>query len=360
MKKKLILSLTIGILLSSTALYLAFRNVPFQELTAYMGEIDYFWVLPAVLLVVIGFVLRAMRWQVILSTTEKVSFRQSYHPLMVGFMLNCILPGRIGEAARPLILSRRQVVPFTTGLVTVAAERLLDAIFLVLFLALALATVPMESTSQVTFGNYQLNRETLEMLGLNFIKLSIVLLAGIIFVAFDTTRNLLKRFVDGLPGFLFFFSSEPFREQFRHRVVVRIGRLIDHAGEGLSLVKYPWKMCICIGITIIIWLLTVASYRVMAYGCPGVDLSLYEFSVVMVIICFFIALPSVPGFWGVWEAGGVFALSLFGISSRTAAGFTLANHAVQMFPVIVMGLFSAASISVNIWKISLDAGLGKK
>jgi uncharacterized membrane protein YbhN (UPF0104 family) len=76
----------------------------------------------------------------------------------------------------------------------------------------------------------------------------------------------------------------------------------------------------------------------------------------MVIICFFIALPSVPGWWGLWEAAGVFAMSLFGVSAKEAAGFTLANHALQVFPVIIVGLVSAMILSVDIRKISFDGG----
>jgi uncharacterized membrane protein YbhN (UPF0104 family) len=71
----------------------------------------------------------------------------------------------------------------------------------------------------------------------------------------------------------------------------------------------------------------------------------------MVIVCFFIALPSVPGFWGLWEAGGVFALALFGISNQQAVAYTLVNHAAQLFPVISIGLLSAMVTSVNIFKI---------
>ena len=72
----------------------------------------------------------------------------------------------------------------------------------------------------------------------------------------------------------------------------------------------------------------------------------------MVVVCFFIALPSAPGFWGLWEAGGVFALALFGVPAKDAAGFTLVNHAVQMFPVILLGLLSALITSVNIWQLT--------
>ena len=352
MKKKLILSLSFGILLSSAALYLAFRNVPMADLVAYLRAINYLWVIPAVLLVVIGFVLRAVRWRIILSTSEHVKFWQSYHPLMIGFMLNCVLPGRVGEAARPLILNRKDSVPFTTGLATVAAERLLDIGFMITFLAVVMSSIPMDAALQVSFGKYHLSRETLTEIGIGFIRICIVLLVGILIVAIDYTRNILKRVSMKLPDALLFFTSADFREKVRHSVCSRLNRLVDHAAQGLSLLKHPRKLCICIGLTIVIWWLAALSYYVLAIGCPGVALSFYEFSVVMVIICFFIALPSVPGFWGVWEAGGVFALSLFGVSSQTAAGFTLANHAVQMFPVIIMGLLSAASVSVNIWQVS--------
>ena len=358
MSKKLIISLVVGVLLSSVTLYLAFRNVPFSDLTAYLKAINYVWILPAAFLIVLGFILRALRWRIILSTTTKISFRQSYHPVMIGFMLNCILPGRMGEAARPLILKRRQAVPFTTGIATVAAERLLDAAFMIGFLALALATIPMDSSLNVTFGTHQLSKETLETLGAHTMKLCIVLLAGIIVVAFEKSRTILKQISDRLPDTFLFFCPDSFREKFRRSVPPRINRLLDHAGDGLSLIKYPWKMVTCIGITLLIWFLTALSYYIMSFGCPGVDLSLYEFSIVMVIVCFFIALPSAPGFWGVWEVAGVFALSLFGISSQTAAGFTLANHAVQMFPVILMGFLSAGALSINVWKISHDSELG--
>ena len=74
----------------------------------------------------------------------------------------------------------------------------------------------------------------------------------------------------------------------------------------------------------------------------------------MVIICFFIALPSVPGWWGLWEAAGVFGMSLFDVSTKEAAGFTLANHALQVFPVILMGIASAMILSVNIRKLSYE------
>jgi len=45
-------------------------------------------------------------------------------------------------------------------------------------------------------------------------------------------------------------------------------------------------------------------------------------------------------------------MSIFGVSTNAAAGFTLANHGIQVFPVIIVGFISAIITSVNIWQVS--------
>ena len=80
-------------------------------------------------------------------------------------------------------------------------------------------------------------------------------------------------------------------------------------------------------------------------------LTFSEMTAVMVIICFAIALPSGPGYWGLWEAGGIFAMLLFGVAENDAAGFTLANHVAQIIPVVIIGLVSAWSSGVNLRRV---------
>ena len=93
----------------------------------------------------------------------------------------------------------------------------------------------------------------------------------------------------------------------------------------------------------------------MALGCPGIEISFLEMYAVMIILCFFISLPSVPGFWGLWEAGGVFALLIFGVPAKEAAGFTLTNHVFQMVPVIIVGLVSSIITGANIVQVAHNA-----
>jgi hypothetical protein len=47
-------------------------------------------------------------------------------------------------------------------------------------------------------------------------------------------------------------------------------------------------------------------------------------------------------------------MRLFGVPAKEAAGFTLANHAIQMLPVFVAGVVSAWLIGVSVINVSKE------
>jgi uncharacterized protein (TIRG00374 family) len=153
---------------------------------------------------------------------------------------------------------------------------------------------------------------------------------------------------------LIFFAGPKFKKTIKQKICEPLIRIVENVAQGFMLIRYPKRIILCSVYSLLIWALLAFSYYLFSLGSPGINLTFFELSVVMVIICFFISLPSVPGWWGLWEAAGVFALSLFGVSAKEAAGFTLANHALQVIPVIIMGLASAMIISVNIRKLSYE------
>ncbi len=146
MKNHLIISLMVGMALSVAALYFAFRNVPLNDLLHYLKSINYLWAFPAVILVLVSFFFRALRWQFILASSHKIGIWRAFHPMMIGFMINCILPGRLGEFARPVILQKNEKIPFATGIATVAAERVFDVGALVIFAVITFAATNHETS----------------------------------------------------------------------------------------------------------------------------------------------------------------------------------------------------------------------
>ncbi len=350
MRPKMILSIAFGAALSVVTLYLAFRNVPLKELTAYLRTFNYVWLIPTVGLVLLTFVLRVARWRIILRQAQPLSFGQAFHPLMIGFMMNSVLPGRVGEIARPVILRQRHGLPITTGLATVAAERIFDIVMLMALFALVFGTLSSQPELEVTFGATALNQHTLQTIAWAMIRLILLLFAGLVLLLVDPSRRFMvllihraARIVGGLG---------PRIEAPAQRAALFLTRMIDNVALVLSLVRHPRQLLTCLLITVSIWGATLLSYYIFSLGCPDIKLTLLQWTTLMVVICFFIALPSVPGYWGLWEAGGVFALSLFGVAARDAAGFTLLNHAAQLFPVIIVGWISTLATSVNIWQVS--------
>jgi len=308
---------------------------------------------PAVFLVLVSFFIRALRWQFILASSHKIGIWRAFHPMMIGFMINCVLPGRLGEFARPAILQKKDKVSFATGIATVAAERIFDVGTLVAFAVITFAAIDINPELEITFGDFQLNRGTLEVLFSRIILMGILLIAGMIFVSIAPIRRVIQRAILALPA-LVFFAAESTKTKLRVKVCEPLTRFIDNIALGFTLIKDPRKIIICAIYSFLVWIIAAFSYYVFSLGSPGFHLSYTEMFAVMVIICLFIALPSVPGFWGLWEAGGIFAMALFGVPSNAAAGFTLANHAVQMFPVIIVGFISAIITSVNIWQVSYE------
>ena len=352
MNRKLFTSLILGALLSGLTLYLAFRNVPVSALLHYLSTINYWWIGPTVIVVLASFVLRVVRWQLILRQAGTVTYWHAFHPLMIGFMMNCVLPGRIGELARPIILKKNQNIPVATGLGTVAAERMFDFVLLIGLLVLVSGTITARPDLAVEAFGIRLTSERLTAAAWMMISSSIGLLIFLALIAIPRSRNMIKALIRGV--------ANPIASQ-RNSFGRTVGRLtefgikiIDNFSIGLQMVRNPVRLFNCIALTLMIWGLAALTYPLFALGCPGVALDMSGWITVMVVICFFIALPSVPGFWGLWEAAGVFALALFGVAEKDALGFTLVNHAVQMFPVIAVGLISAWLTSVNILRLSFN------
>ncbi|HQA71277.1 MAG TPA: lysylphosphatidylglycerol synthase transmembrane domain-containing protein, partial [Deltaproteobacteria bacterium] len=113
LNKKTIFSLIAGIVFSGAALYLTFVNIPLRELIDYLKVINYWWVIPSLLVAFLSYVLRVWRWQLILLPVKKTGFWSAFHPVMIGFMMSSVFPGRVGEIARPAVFYKKENVEFS-------------------------------------------------------------------------------------------------------------------------------------------------------------------------------------------------------------------------------------------------------
>ena len=122
---KLILPLAFGFFLI-WLFYDALCEEQKADLFSAFGRANYLWVLIALIFSFLSHVSRAVRWKYLLEPMGyKVKFWNSYHALMIGYIVNLAFP-RAGEASRAGILTKTEGVPFQKGFGTILAERAVD------------------------------------------------------------------------------------------------------------------------------------------------------------------------------------------------------------------------------------------
>src|SRR5688572_28823600 len=89
------------------------------------------------------YVIRTLRWQILLAPIQRVGFVPVFRAIIVGFTTIFLLPARAGELIRPWMLSRETNISASAAFATVIVERLFDLVgVLALFCVWRLLPVP--------------------------------------------------------------------------------------------------------------------------------------------------------------------------------------------------------------------------
>lgn len=119
-------------------LALVFWSIDFDEFLDAFAEANYLWLIPAVIVYFLAFTLRAWRWQSLLAHLGGVTLGRSYFVATIGYAANNVLPLRLGEFVRAYLLRRNPGLDMTASLATIAVERILDGLTLLLWLGIGL------------------------------------------------------------------------------------------------------------------------------------------------------------------------------------------------------------------------------
>jgi uncharacterized protein (TIRG00374 family) len=227
--------------------------------------------------------------------------------MLIGYMVNNVLPLRAGEVARVYVVAHRWGRGFWMVLATIIVERVLDGIAIVVMLAVLVLVIPVPAYLQ--WGAVLLL--TVNVVGVA----SLALLA----VAPGHTERMLHRFTRRWPRL----------ERAAERAFLRFR-------DGLEGIRTPVHLAPLLSWTVAVWLMPVA-------GCwlvfRALDLTL-PWTAAWAVLAFVgvgVSIPSAPGYIGVFHAAATIALGVFGVSAAEALGCALVLHAVQFVPVTVVG-----------------------
>jgi uncharacterized protein (TIRG00374 family) len=305
MKKKVIA----GLALSALLVWLSIRGIEFRGVMDGFRTIRCGYLLPAVAAMFLMQLLRSIRWGVILRPIEKVDQLSLFSVTSVGFLAIIAIPARLGELARPYLITKKSHIPMSSALGTIFVERVLDSLTVLIIAVVALfftALPPWLVRSSVLF--------LLVTLGLFAVMVRIM-------VRREATLRILAPLIGRLPA----------------RYAGTVNRMIDHFIEGFRIVVDPALLLLVSFLSIVIWLVDVLAIYLL-FLAFGLHLPVAAAFVLMIILIIGIAIPTAPGFIGNWHYFCILGLGLFGIPKTDALTFAIIYHALSIGIVILLGL----------------------
>jgi uncharacterized protein (TIRG00374 family) len=301
--------IAIGVAISVVALYFAFPpRSEWGHVREAFARVQYVYVVPLMLLSAYTIVIRCQRWRLLLRPLGDVPFLPLFSATCIGFFCNMVLPLRIGEVVRPVLLARRTKLPASSVLGSVLLERLLDMVTILGFLGTVVMLVPVSETirrSGVAFLAFAVAVVTLVLALQRRHPLALRLMSGTFALLPATLRaradEAMHGFIDGLQGL---------------------------GGALLRIALY----------SLFLWL-TIASVFALGFIACGLPIPLVSGGLTLVtVVAGAVSAPSAPGFIGTFQAGCIVALALFGVDRADAIPYSFVVWATQWLAQIVLGV----------------------
>lgn len=316
MNKKVIL----GVLISAILVYLSVKGISFQDVLDDLKKIQLSYVIFFFFLIIIMQFLRSYRWGVILQPMQKIDQLSLFSVTSVGFLAIAAIPARIGELARPYLISKRSSIKMSSAMGTIVIERILDS-----FTILSIALIVIFMTD---LPSWMIQSSII------FFLLALALFCFVLFLILrrDASLKFVNRILDKLPG----------------KLANKVDALLHHFIDGLQVITNINLLMYLIFLSMVIWLVDVLAIYTLLLSF-GFTLPFMASFVLMIILIVGIAIPTAPGFIGNWHFACVLGLSLFGLAKAEALSFAVVYHFLSM---IVLVIFGVAFLPFNKFSIS--------
>lgn len=301
--------LIIGVIVSLSFLWVAFRDLHLPEVWAGLRTARYIWVVPGVLVYFISVWFRSWRWHFLLRGSKRVSPSRLFPIVVIGYMGNDLLPFRLGEVLRAYVLWRKEGIHIGTTLTTALLERLFDGLTLVFFVLFGLLFVPLSA----------------------FLGRLVVVASGVFFGALGAFLFLASR-----PDLLRRLGRWAIESLVPHPLRRPLWGFLEGIITGLEGLRRARDVAVLFAITVWVWLLETLKYWLVSFAFDlGMDY--IRMMVMGGAVNLLTALPSLPGYIGTFEMG-IRILEGLGAPTAPAASYILVLHAILLIPVSLLGL----------------------
>jgi uncharacterized protein (TIRG00374 family) len=314
----------LGVVVSAVAIYFVAHEVDLPQVAQKLTSARYIFLLPCVAFLLAGLVTRALRWRVLLSAG--LPLNRAFSIMNVAYLVNGVLPLRIGELARAYLASRAEPpVPLLKSASTIIVERLLDLLAVVVMMALALTAGPVPQEWRAA----ALLTAPMALIGVFFL------------IALARWRDLAHRIVAWWMARLLFLQRFDLRTW------------LDHFLDGLMPLTQPNALLKALFWTAVSWGLSlIAGYILMFAFYPRGDWA--ATALYISAAAFAIALPAMPANIGPYEGSIVLALHVMGYGDPVdaAISFALVVHGVNLAVHATTGILGVIQEGVSLGQLS--------
>jgi len=302
----------VALLLAGLVVYALSRlnlgRVGHALITASLG-----WIALALALMGLSLLLRSVSWHEALRAAlpgTPIGWIAVARATMIGVMASAVVPGRIGEPTRIVVLSRRldepsrRVLPIVTG--TVFSQTLIN------LLALAIL-------ASVTFGSIPVHGRLTGILAVAAVPLALcalVLLGPRLLRLAQRSRSLRLRLASAT-----------------------VARLLGLARQGLVVFVTPRHGLASVAAQLLAWTLQwLACYAVvLALGLPAHP-ALIAAAAVLLAVNVSAILPATPSNVGVFQAACLVVLAAYGVGAGQAIAYGIVLQAVEVSTALALGV----------------------
>jgi glycosyltransferase 2 family protein len=306
-----------------------------------LSNVDWNWLTLGLVLILVTYVGRALRWEVMLRPLAKrASLLWVLSATCIGFTA-VVLFGRAGEPVRPYLIARKAGVSFSSQVAAWVVERILDLLMVLVIFGIALTQVSHSSIQssprvQVTL---QAGGAFAGVIGL----ICLAVLAGLR----QFKGNVQKRLLEALS-----FLPAP--------MLARVQTFFAAFEEGMQSTRSSAFTFLLVGYTIIEWTVIAGCFYCVIHAFPAT--AYLGFTDIVIVLGFvsFGSVLQIPGVGGGMQIVTILVLTQFyGVALEAASSVALMLWLVSFVAIVPLGLGLAFHEGIK-WRSlkHIDSGTG--
>jgi uncharacterized protein (TIRG00374 family) len=311
-----------GLAIAAAGLWIFLRDVDLGQLGAELARGNPVVFIVCGALAVASIYFRSLRWRVMLPSPPGTHKRGLFGHVMISFMVNNIVPARAGEAARMLILWRKNGYPPAMSFGSVFIERYIDILLFMTFFI-----VPVFFLDRVA-----------QLRGYALIGVGLFLLGLAPFVVYVCA----PQFVKSNSGRVFRLFPGPIRS--------RAEKISGDVLANLDWIREPTKILVVAVLSVLTGISFALEIYILVgdFGVAGLLGGIFSQAYAVVGA----AIPLSPGYVGTLHAMLLHGLTLLGHDREKACAIAILVHALSFVPITVIGLFFFFRLKIAFGEIS--------